>query len=166
MSMRASTWWACRMGSRPKPPSSLRATSPRGGRFTVPRSSPHTRLPRKGGDPDPYTLKLIDPLDPRFRGELGGGRVDEDPLPRLCRYFPHRGKIISAKSSPPGGSGPKGRRGSCFLKPPTQPNPPQVQSIVTTTLPMALRLAKWVMALPESARLKVSETWGRILPST
>ena len=37
------------------------------------------RVPRAGGDPEPYTLALIDPLDPRFRGERGGERVD-DPL--------------------------------------------------------------------------------------
>ncbi len=37
------------------------------------------RVPRAGGDPEPYTLALIDPLDPRFRGECGGERVD-DPL--------------------------------------------------------------------------------------
>ena len=37
------------------------------------------RVPRVGGDPDPYTLTLIDPLDPRVRGERDGERVD-DPL--------------------------------------------------------------------------------------
>ena len=37
------------------------------------------RVPRVGGDPDPYTLTLIDPLDPRFRGERGAEHVD-DPL--------------------------------------------------------------------------------------
>ncbi len=72
--------------------------------------------------------------------------------------------------SPPGGRGiepisplPVGEGGVRAL---FAPNPLKDQSIVTTTLPMALRLARWVMALPESARLKVSETWGRILPST
>ena len=43
-----------------------------------------------------------------------GGDYDfyrEDPLPPLRGYFPQRGKIISTKSSPSGGSGPKGRRG-------------------------------------------------------
>jgi len=38
------------------------------------------RFPREGGDPGPYTPAVIDPLDPRLRGERGGGRF----LPRHC----------------------------------------------------------------------------------
>ena len=33
----------------------------------------HFRLPREGGDPDRFTRPVIDTLDPRLRGEGGGG---------------------------------------------------------------------------------------------
>ena len=48
---------------------------------------------------------------PAFAGKAE--EDEQDPLTRPCRYFPQRGKIISAKSSPSGGSGAQRRRGPC-----------------------------------------------------
>ena len=81
--------------------------------------SSHPRVPREGGDPDPFNRTENGPL-PRLceahraeatqgiitsgprqspgllrcaRNDAGDGGVDEHPLPRLRRYFPQRGKI-------------------------------------------------------------------------
>ncbi len=54
------------------------------------------------------------------------GRVDQNPIPLLRGYFPHRGKIYRPSSSPSGGSGAKRRRGPCFFTAPKaqrQPSP-------------------------------------------
>ena len=68
--------------------------------------------PPQGGE----GLSVLSPL-PEGEGWVGALFVFflmKVPLPRLRRYFPQRGKIIGAKSSPSGGSSPKGRRGPCL----------------------------------------------------
>ena len=109
---------------------------------------PHIRVPREGGDPDPFAQTgsvpttfclceergawALPPAPLRRENEIPARPIPlcersgsppargtrkkrkQGPHPRLSRYFPQRGKTISAKSSPSGGSGPKGRRGSCL----------------------------------------------------
>ena len=62
---------------------------------------------------DPSVCKV---LDPRLRGERGRGNKTRPPS-TLRATSPRGGRSSALKSSPSGGSSPKGRRGSCLHPP-------------------------------------------------
>ncbi len=113
---------------RSRPSSMTRSMPGRSG------SKPRSRLRREGGD-----NPLTQPSPPRGRGLIGSSPLPEgegwvralfvfflkNPLPRLRRYFPQRGKIFRPRSSPSGGSGAQRRRGPRFLSPPHMPCSPR-----------------------------------------
>jgi len=55
---------------------------------------PLPRVPREGGDPDPYTPLRINDLDPRLREERGAERGDVTPYPGFAGTSPKRGRFI------------------------------------------------------------------------
>jgi len=63
------------------------------------RSTP-PRVPREGGDPDPYTPLGNKDLDPRLRGERGAERVDVTPHPGFA-VLPPEGEDLTFQYLPP-----------------------------------------------------------------
>ena len=77
-------------------PGLLRRFTPRN---DAEKKHPFPRVPRDGGDPDPYTPLGNKDLDPRLRGERGAELVDVTPP--ASPVFPPEGEDLTFQYLPP-----------------------------------------------------------------